>query len=158
MPIYLKLGKIDGGVTESDHVDWIDIASMQFGSGRAVTTPTGTATNRSATAPSISEITLSKTFDKSSNNLFNEAVVGKGQDAKIHFMRSQADGMEMFLEYTLTEAMVSSYSMSSGGDVPSETISLNFTKVEMRYLPTKTDGGLGSALTAGYDLKTGKKM
>jgi type VI secretion system secreted protein Hcp len=158
MPIYLKLGAIKGGVTESGHADWIDCGSLQFGTGRGIEMVTGTSTSRSASAPSISEITLSKVYDKSSTNLFYEAVVGKGVEAKIHFLRSQGDKLENYLEVTLTDAMVSSYSVSSGGDVPSESISLNFTKIELRHMPTKTDGTLDSAVTAGYDLSTGSKI
>lgn len=158
MSIYLKLGSIEGGVTEKGHEKWIEVTSMQFGTGRGIDMSVGSTTNRSATQPSISEITMNKMLDKSSNNLFYEAVIGKGVEAKIHFTRSEGEKMETYLEYTLEAAMVSSYSVSSGGDVPSEAISLNYTKIEMRYLPTKTDGTLDGAVTAGYNLTTGEKI
>ena len=158
MSIYLKLGSIEGGATEKDHDKWIEIGSMQFGTGRGIDMNVGSTTNRSATQPSISEITLSKTLDGSSNNLFYEAVIGKGVEAKIHFTRSEGEKMETYLEYTLEAAMVSSYSVSSGGDVPSESISLNYTKIEIKHTPTKTDGTLGDPKTAGYNLTTGEKI
>ena len=62
MSIYLKLGSIEGGATEKDHDKWIEIGSMQFGTGRGIDMNVGSTTNRSATQPSISEITLSKTL------------------------------------------------------------------------------------------------
>lgn len=158
MPIYLKLGKIDGDATASDHTKWINISSMQFGAGRAISMQVGSAAAREASAPSLSEVSLSKELDRSSYMLFTEAVSGKGTDAKIHFVRSEGNELQMYLEYTLENAMVSSYSLSSGGDQPSESISLSYTKIEMRLFPTKVGGGLDAAVTAGYDLKEGKKI
>jgi type VI secretion system secreted protein Hcp len=39
-----------------------------------------------------------------------------------------------FQKYVLTNTLISGYSLSSGGDRPSESISLNFTKVDSEYM------------------------
>ena len=41
--------------------------------------------------------------------------------------------LETYLTIKLTNTMISGYSFSSGGDRPSESISLNFTKIEYTY-------------------------
>ena len=70
MPIYMKIDGINGEVTAAGYEKWIDVGSLQFGVGRAISTPVGGGSKREAGHPSISEITLSKTFDNSSIELF----------------------------------------------------------------------------------------
>jgi type VI secretion system secreted protein Hcp len=48
--------------------------------------------------------------------------------------------------------MLSGYSVSSGGDKPTESISLNFTKIETKITPQKDDGTPGTAYPVTYDL------
>jgi len=47
---------------------------------------------------------------------------------------------------------VSGFSISSGGDRPSESISLNFAKVELKDTSKKADGTAGDNLAITYDL------
>ena len=43
-----------------------------------------------------------------------------------------------------------------GGDVPSESLSLNFTKIEWRYTPQKADGSPDAPVIATWDLAANK--
>ncbi|NNG04041.1 MAG: type VI secretion system tube protein Hcp [Inquilinus sp.] len=158
MAIYLKLEGIDGNATHADHKKWIGVDSLQWGVGRAVSTHTGRAANREASQPSVSEVTMSKEMDMSSPHLFNEACVGhKGKKAEIHLVSTGSPG-ETYLAYTLTDALVTGYSCSSGGDRPTESISLNFTKLEMKYVPLAENNEPGSPVTKGYDLVESKAV
>lgn len=162
MAAYLKFGtKIKGESEAEGHKGsdgWIEINSLQFGAGRGISTPVGTSSKREASAPSISEVTVTKSMDSTSTALFNEACVGTAQDCEIHLVETGADKLETFLEVKLTNAMISGYSASSGGDRPSESLSINFTKVELRYIPFNDDHTAGTPVTAGYDLTAGKKV
>lgn len=65
-----------------------------------------------------------------------QSICGKSLGkAEIHFVQTGgADKKEqVYLKIELTDAIVSSYSASSGGDRPSESISLNFTQVSYQY-------------------------
>ncbi len=42
--------------------------------------------------------------------------------------------------------------------VPVDQISLNFSKIEFEHKEQKSDGTLGGAVKAGYDLKLNKKV
>jgi type VI protein secretion system component Hcp len=42
------------------------------------------------------------------------------------------------------------------GQLPVETISLNFVKIEFSYRPRKTEGGLDNPIKAGYDTALAK--
>ncbi|OON63019.1 hypothetical protein B0920_06260 [Massilia sp. KIM] len=126
---------IKGTSTVSGHADWITIDSIQMGVGRAISSSGGGA-DRDTSNPSFSEISLSKATDIASADLFMQAVCGKALGkAEIHFIHTGgADKKEqVFLKMELDEAIVSSYSVSSGGERPSETFSINFTKISYQY-------------------------
>lgn len=156
MAIYAKLGKINGDATHENHKQWMTLDSLQWGVGRAIATPVGSAKNREASEPSISEVTVTKQMDESSPTLFTEACTGKAMKVEIHLVTTGDPG-DTYMEYTLTDAMISGYSVSSGGDRPSESLSLNFTKLETKYTPYDSDHNPGNPVTTSYDLSTAKK-
>ena len=157
MAIYVKYGPIKGDVTESNHKEWVEVSSLQWGVGRGIGSPTGRSTNREASAPSISEVVVTKTMDKSSYAWLQEGLKGKGVDCEIDLMQTGgADGMDKYATYKLTNCMVSGYSVSSGGDRPSESISINFTKIEYGF--TEYDSAHKAADTpkVSYDMALAK--
>lgn len=159
MAIYVKYTSpaIEGGVTTAGYEKQFEVHSFQFGIGRGVGSPTGGSTNREATTPSVSEITMTKELDEASGNLIKEAYSGAGKaTAIISFVRTDAGGGVTYLEYTLSNVMLSGYSVSSSGDKPSESISLNFTKIETKITPQNADGTPGTAFPVTYDLATQK--
>ena len=158
MPIYLNWNKeaIKGNVTEEGHKGWIELSSFQWGVGRGIASPTGHSANRESSAPSVSEITVSKAVDSSSNKLLTEALQGEGVTVEIDFCKTEKGKLEVYIQYTLTNCMISGYSLSSGGDRPSESISLNFTKIESKFVPEDAEGKAGSPETVKYDLALAK--
>lgn len=135
MAIFLKYGSINGETTQVTHKQWIEISSFQFGVGRGISSGVGGGSKREATAPSVSEITLTKTFDISSPLLLKDALGGKAVEAKIEMTQTDNSGKHVaYQKYVLTDTLISGYSISSGGDRPSESLSLNFTKIDSEYL------------------------
>jgi type VI secretion system secreted protein Hcp len=72
-------------------------------------------------------------------------------------VRSESSGVEV-LRIQLEDTLVTSYQIGgSGGDiVPTDSFSLNFSKIEFEYTPHK-DGKAGSPIKTGYDLTTSTK-
>lgn len=156
MAIYLKYEGIDGEATHENHKKWLDIGSFQFGVGRGISTPSGSTANREASEPSVSEVVVTKLMDGSSPYLLTEAVTGAvGKKVEIHLVSTGSPG-NTYAEYTLTNALVSGYSLSSGGDRPSESISINFTKVEYKHIPYDEKNKAGTPVPVSYDLATTK--
>ena len=88
----------------------------------------------------------------SSPKLFLDAVAGK-LDTKVtlKFTTTTKGKVETFLTYEMENSGLSHYSLSSCGDMPVETLSLNFTKITETF--TSMDPGRsGSPETVGYDL------
>jgi type VI secretion system secreted protein Hcp len=158
MAIYMQIQGIKGNVEADGHKDWIELGSLQWGVGRGIATATGTSKDREASAPSISEVVVTKQLDLASPYIFSEACVGKSKPIVIHLCKTDATKLETYLEYTLTNSLISGYSVSSGGDRPTESISINFTKVEMKYIPWKDDHTMDSPIPVGYDMATAKKV
>lgn len=146
--ILMKLGAINGASDIPEHAKWITCDSLQFGVGRAISIVGGGA-DRDTSNPSFSEITVSKMMDIASPDLFAEAVGGKAAEkAEIHFIQTADQKPQVFLKLTLIAPLVSSYSMSSGGERPSESMSINFTKIEYQY-----DAFSGDKVTTGTPKK-----
>jgi len=158
MSIYVNIDGIKGKVTAKGHEDWIDVSSMQWGVGRAISSAVGTSADREASKPSISEVTITKLMDESSPMIFTEACVGKGKKVLIDLCTVGTDQINTYMSYELEECMISGYSVSSGGDRPSESISLSFTKMTMKFTPYDKNGKPTSPLPAGYDMATGSKV
>ena len=158
MPIYMNYNSlaIKGDVTESGHKDWVELNSLQWGVGRGISSPTGASADRESSAPSVSEITATKAQDIASVPLVNEALQGEGQTVIIDFCKTDKGQLVVYLTYTLTNCMISGYSLSSSGDRPGESLSLNFTKIECKNTPGGAANEEASPLSVTYDLATAK--
>ena len=158
MAIYLKYGDIKGSVTTEGFKDWIELNSAQFGVGRGIGSPTGSDKTREATAPSISEIVVTKSMDAASHKLLTDAWAGEmNSKVEIHFTTTTKDKTETYLKYELTDCGLSGYSISSGGDRPSESLSLNFTEIKSTW-NDRDSAGKSTPNTIGYSLKQLKKL
>jgi len=154
-PIYMNYDNLNikGDVTAEGHLNWIELNSFQWGVGRAISSPTSGGA-REASAPSVSEITITKVLDRSSPSLLQEALAGEGKPVVIDFVKTGGGTGAPFtyIEYTLDNVLISKYSISSGGDQPTESISLSFTKVQFAFTPQNPDGSPGTPLQVTYDI------
>jgi type VI secretion system secreted protein Hcp len=156
MPIYMKYKDIEGDVTADGHAKWIELNSFQWGVGRGISSPTGASADRESSAPSVSEIVVTKAEDSSSNKLLGEAYQGEGADCEIDFCKTDKGKLEIYLKFTLSNTMISGFSTSSGGDRPSESLSLNFTKVETKLFSFGADDADSQPDAITYDLALAK--
>lgn len=149
MAIFMKYGEMNGEVTAEGYKDWIELGSFQWGVGRGISSGVGGGSKREASAPSVSEITVTKTMDAFSPLALKESIGGEGVTVKIDITRTDGKGNHVaFQKYILEGTMVSGYSVSSGGDRPSESMSLNFTKFDNEYI--KVDDKFAPTTTGHY--------
>jgi type VI secretion system secreted protein Hcp len=155
MPLYMNYDELNikGDVTEEGHKNWIELDSFQLGVGRSISSPVGGANDREATAPSVSEIMVSKVTDCSTLKLLGEALEGEGKTVQIDFCRTNQGKLDVYLSYTLTNCMISGHSfVSNGDDRPHENVSLSFTKIEYKNVAGGPANADGSPETVTYDL------
>ena len=160
MAIYLEYEGIKGNVTADGYKDHIAVESVQFGVGRGISMEAGNLSNRESTRPSLSEITLTKAADNSVTAIFKEAVTGSaGKKVVIKFVRTGADKVQEYMDYTLENCLVSSYSMSASAEgEPMESISLSYSKIMINYSDFDKTNKSGSPQRVGYDLESAKPM
>ncbi len=104
---------------------------------------------------SLSDISFTKRMDKSSPNLMQACATGKHFPSAKLFVRKQGTEQQDFLQITLTDVMVSSYSQTgSQGDIPTESVSLNFTKIEFSFIFPNPAGGAPEVVKFSWDIKT----
>lgn len=160
MAIYVEYEGIKGNVTADGYKDHISVQSLQFGVGRGISMEPGNLSNREATRPTISEVTLTKPADTSATALFKEAVTGSsGKKVTIKFVQTGADKVVEFMTYTLEDVLVSGYSVSAGGESdPMESISLSFSKIMVNYNDYDKTNKSANPQRVGYDLTTAKPL
>lgn len=134
MPIYMKYGDFKGSVTSANFKEQIELFSFSFGTARSIRFSDGRSKDRSADQPMVQEITISKAMDAASPKLFTESLKGEGQSVDITIAAMIKDQVTEVAKYSLENTIISSYSVGGGGgDMPSETITLNFTKVSFTF-------------------------
>ena len=148
MPIYMGIfekphvldRKFRGEVKAKGYEGWIQLQSAQLGTNRNITTSTGRGTNREASAPAIQEVVITKLQDSVSTALYRETLGGEGKLIVIAFVKE--DGTS-YTTIVMQNTMISSYSVSGHGGVtdsrPTESLSINFTKMTFEMSPTSPD-------------------
>jgi type VI secretion system secreted protein Hcp len=149
---------VKGDVTATNYVGWIELNSFQFGVGRGIASPTGGSADRESSAPSVSEITVTKDQDTSTGPLLTAALQGEGVTVIIDFVKTSAGQLTKYMEYTLTNTMISGFSTSSGGDRPTESLCLNFTKVQVDPTTIDATGTISNAKPVTYDIGLAEVM
>lgn len=154
MAIYLELDGIKGSSTDDKFKEMIELNSFQWGAGLGVSSPRGG--DRTTSEPSVSEITTTKTTDKSSELLFKNLLKGEViKKGTISFTAASKGESVAYATLELSDVIISGFSMSSGGDTPSESLSLNFTKFDWCYIGRDKENS-GSPTHLIYSLEENK--
>jgi type VI secretion system secreted protein Hcp len=158
MPVFMKYDGIDGDVTTKGYEKWIELKSWQWGIGRGITSATSSGADREGSTPSVSEMYVTKDTDGASTNLMRASLglapAGEGKDVQIHFLKTDPGQPEPYMTFKLSNTLVSGWSLSSGGDRPTESLTLNFTAVEYKNIGMGAANDSGNPDTAQYDLTT----
>jgi type VI secretion system secreted protein Hcp len=152
MPAYVKLGDIKGEATDSDHKDWIIIQSMSSPIFRSI--PDGAKDQqRTKGETTLGDVVVSRQLDKSSTKLQEACANGTFfKEVEIDFCTTVNNKQEPYLKYKLFDVIVSSYSFhgtAAGDPLPTEEITLGYTKVEWTYnvVDPKTGNKTGAVPT-----------
>ncbi len=140
--IFLRLDGVTGSVTDTNRFGWMALNSLQQGVSRSITSSGGSG--RTASPPSFSEFTVSKLLDSGSPLLALLAAGGGGNtinSGAIDLFQLGND-QTRYLRINLTNILISSYSLTVGGGVPSESVSLAPLKISWNYTFYRNTSGL----------------
>ncbi len=118
MRAYLKYDDIKGDVREPAHRTWITLTSVSYGTSRQ----------------SMSEIQVTKNVDSASVLLYQQALKGEPVSAVIDYVRGEGNG-GVYLRIAMSGTLIASYQTSGSGGSATETLTLNFEKIEFASEP-----------------------
>lgn len=160
MAIYLEWEGIEGNVTAEGYAKHLAVDSFQFGVSRGISMETGNCVNRESTRPSFGEVVVTKPVDNSCTAIFAEGAYGSvGKKVVAKFVQTGSDKVEEYMTYTLTNCLVSSYSISASGEgIPYESITLSYTSIEVNYADYDETNTQASPQRVAYSIKEAKKL
>ena len=154
---FLKIDGVDGESSDDKHKDQIEILSWSWGASN--TSSMGAGGGGGAGKVSMQDFHFTHSVDKSSPKLFMALATGEHYKQVTLSVRKAGGDQQDYLTFTFSDVLVTSLNASAGmGDpVPTEQVSLNFSKIEMAYKPQSADGTRSIPITASWDLKTNTK-
>jgi type VI secretion system secreted protein Hcp len=156
--IFLKIEGVEGESTDDKHKNEIEVLAYSWGASN----PVGHISGQGLGAGKVTfqDINFTVQYSKASPKLFLACATGEHLKKATLTHRKAGGDQVTFLEYVLTELLVTSYQTgASGGDsVPTESFSMAFVKVEIDYGGQKADGTAGGPVKVGYNLATNKKV
>jgi type VI secretion system secreted protein Hcp len=153
----LKIDNVKGEATDSKHKDEIDVLQWSWGVSQTGTMSHGGGGG--AGKASFQDLNFVHRLDKASPRLAQACATGEHLKNAIFIARKAGKDQQEYYKVTLTDLLVTNVSPagSSGDDVPKESVTLNYTKIEFDYKPQKADGSLDASVKFTYDLKLNKQ-
>ena len=146
MPVYMKIDGVDGESQNPEFPGAIDVFVAANGVEREASSGSG-----GGTRANLTDISIAKPAEKSSPKLFLACCSGtQFKNVEIEFTDLSEGGEVVYMKYRLERCVITSWSTSGdGGAVPTETLTLNFTKIEYSYMAKD-----GSVDTSTWDTRT----
>jgi type VI secretion system secreted protein Hcp len=156
---FLKIDGIPGESKDSKHKDEIDVEAWSWGEVNPV--QHGSGSGAGAGKVQVQDFNFTARFSKASPNLMLACASGKHMKSALLTARRADKAQAEFLTFSLSDVLVSSYQTAGAeaGDVgPIDSVSLNFSKIQIEYKEQKADGSLGGSIKAGWDVKKNKQL
>ncbi len=159
MSIFMHIEGIQGETSDLNHKGWIDIENLEWGSKRQITSNTSTQGDRESSNATITDLTLIKLMDKTTPYLFIETCCGRGKTIKIVLTKTGAgNGADVFMEYTLNNALFSQMNTTHNGLRPIEELKISFTSMVVKYITYDEDGNSKTPEVVGFNTATNTKV
>jgi type VI secretion system secreted protein Hcp len=151
---FLKIEGAPGESQDKSHKDEIQLLSFSWGETQAGTHLAGGGGG--AGKVQMQDFHFVMNVNKASPKLFLACANGEHIKKATLTARKAGKDQQDYLKVTFTDLLISSFQTSGqadAGHLPLDQISFNFAQVEMEYKEQKSDGSLGGAIKAGYNLK-----
>lgn len=153
--IVLQIDGIEGMSNIKEHEGWIQLETLNWQIGRTIPCETGRTSDRTSDTVHCDEVVVTKKMDSSSAKLFEAAGGTEGKKVLVHFLAGAGKDAPTHSEWTLENTLISDYSVSGYTDDTTETIRLNFTKIEVKSIEKGSDEAVGSPYPVVFDRDTG---
>ena len=156
---FLKIDGIDGESTKDKAKDHIEVLTWSWGETNAGSFAHGKGGGTGKVL--MGDFHFTMTINKASPKLMLACATGDHIKSAVLTCRKGGKEQQDYLVIKFAELLISSY--QTGGELnsdnlPTDSCSFNYSKIEIEYKEQKQDGTLGSPVKVGYDVKTGKKV
>jgi len=155
MDIFAKLADVKGESTDDKHKDEVEVLSYSWG----VTNPVhiGTGGGGGAGRATFQDLSIVHRIDKASPKLLEACATGAHLKEGTITFRKAGKGQQDFLIIKMNDVIITGMVQSApSSDVGSETVSLEFAKVDWEFKPQKADGSLDAGIHFKFDLNANK--
>jgi type VI secretion system secreted protein Hcp len=108
----------------------------------------------------MNDFTFTMKLNKASPKLFLACATGehiKSGWLTAHKGSDKSGGY--FLKWSFSDLLITSYLTGApAGEAPVDSVSFNFSKIEVEYKEQKADGTLAASIKAGWDTKKNVKL
>ena len=147
---FLKIDGIPGESLDSKHKDEIEVLSWSWGETHEGAVSSGGGAGSGKVAMDDLHV---------STQLLLACASGKHIKSAVLTGRKACKGQMEYLTFSLSDVLVSGYQTAgSQAEAPLDSISLNFSKIEVSYKQQKADGSLAPAIRVGWDRKANKSF
>jgi type VI secretion system secreted protein Hcp len=151
--IFAKIGDIKGESTDNKHKDEVEVLSYSWG----VTNPAhiGTGGGGGAGRATFQDLSIVHKIDKASPKLLEACATG--EHLKEATISKVGKGQQEFLVIKMNDVIITGVVQSApDSEAGSETVSLEFAKVDWEFRPQKADGSLDAGIHFKFDIKANK--
>jgi len=158
---YLWIHDIKGESTDAGHKDWINLLSVSQGIMRPL--PMGSSgSTRQRSSVTCGDVVVVKELDSSTTKLIDAICDGTSfHEVKIDLCTSQGAGSRVpYFQWTLKNVRVTQYDVSGvtkDGQVPTESLSLNYEDIKWTYDKMGKDGKSQGKLEATWKVEEGTR-
>ncbi|CAM2197051.1 type VI secretion system tube protein Hcp [Paraburkholderia sp. A1RI_3L] len=153
--VLLHFKDIKGNSTLEGATDHIVLYSYSLGVAMPMNHDVG-RTERTLGRPNFQDFVVTKASDQSTPALYGACAGGtKLGDAKISIGRNEGSKFMPLLEYTLSDAMISSINTSGGGE-STDSVTISFSKITTVYTQQNVDSTKKGTASFGWDLAANK--
>ena len=155
---FLKIDGIEGESKDTKHKGSIEISGWSWGAAQTGTSSSGGGAGAGKVA--MQDAHFSMSVSKASPKLMLACATGDHIKQAVLTCRKAGKDQQEYLKYTFSDVLISSFQTggNAGGVTPTETVALNFSKIEVEYKEQQHDGTLGGRIKTGWDVKASKAI
>jgi type VI secretion system secreted protein Hcp len=153
--VFLKINGIPGESADSKHKNEIDVLSYSWGVSQTGTMSYGGGGG--AGKANFGDFSFMMRMNKATPKLMQACANGSHVPDAVLTCRKAGDKQQEYMSYKFYDLLISSYQTSASSEEPTESISFNFSKMEMEYKEQDSKGNLGGSTNFKYNIKENKQ-
>lgn len=152
--VFLKIQGAPGESADHKHKGEIDVLSYSWGVSQTGTMSYGGGGG--AGKANFHDFSFMMRMNKATPKLMQACANGSHIPSAILTCRKAGDKQQEYMQYKFYDLLIASYQTSASSEEPTESISFNFSKMEMEYKEQDSKGNLGGSMNFKYDIKSNK--